>query len=60
MMMSNRSGIHIGEKIHHQDQVATTPTFANLRVRKIKNSTVLNPRPVDVVDFVSFAISFYL
>jgi hypothetical protein len=51
-------GIQIGEKIHHQDHVATTPQPPSLSVRKIRNKIVPNPIPFDV--FLFSAITFYL
>jgi hypothetical protein len=44
-------GIKIGENTHHQDQLATTPIPASLRVKKIKNKIVPNPKPVDLLSF---------
>lgn len=42
-------GIHNGENIHHQLQVATTPQPPNLRVKNIRNMIVPNPIPELVV-----------
>lgn len=42
---TRNNGIHNGEQTHHQDQVATAPTPVNFRIRKIKNTIVLNPVP---------------
>ena len=54
-MMNNTNiivkGIKIGENTHHQDQLATTPIPASLRVKKIKNKIVPNPKPVDLLSF---------
>lgn len=40
-------GAHNGAKIHHQDQVATIPVPVNFKTRKIKNSTVKQPIPLE-------------
>jgi hypothetical protein len=42
-------GIHNGENIHHQLQVATIPQPPNLRVKNIRNMSVPNPIPELVV-----------
>lgn len=47
-------GIQIGENIHHQDQVATTPHPPSLSVKKIKNRIVPNPKPLELL--FSFSI----
>jgi hypothetical protein len=42
-------GIHNGENIHHQLQVATIPQPPNLRVKNIRNMNVPIPTPELVV-----------
>jgi hypothetical protein len=43
--------IRIGEKIHHHDQVATTPTLASLSVRKISVKIVGKGKKLVLFDF---------
>ena len=58
MIKMNNNGIHNGENIHHQLQVATTPQPPNLSVRRIKNIIVPIPNPELDVSF-SFDIYFF-
>jgi hypothetical protein len=41
------TGIQKGENTHHHDQLATAPTFANLRIRNTRKTIPNKPIPPD-------------
>ena len=51
-----QKGIQIGDVTHNQDQLATVPTIANLKVKNIKKIIPAIPIPLPVLFFISFSL----